>query len=44
MSEARQSDEGLAAMMAELGVKARRAGRQLAIAPTDASGAWKDFP
>jgi len=36
MSEARQSDEGLAAMMAELGVKARRAGRQLAIAPTDA--------
>ena len=36
MSEARQSDEGLAAMMAELGEKARRAGRQLAIAPTDA--------
>jgi glutamate-5-semialdehyde dehydrogenase len=36
MSEARQSDEGLAAVMAELGVKARRAGRQLAIAPTDA--------
>ena len=36
MSEVRQSDEGLAAMMAELGEKARRAGRQLAIAPTDA--------
>ena len=36
MSEARQSDEGLAAMMAELGVKARSAGRQLAIAPTAA--------
>ena len=34
MSEAHKNDEGLATMMAELGVKARRARRQLAIAPT----------
>ena len=36
MSEAQKLDEGLAAMMAELGVKARCAGRQLATAPTAA--------
>ncbi|MCH1541498.1 MAG: glutamate-5-semialdehyde dehydrogenase [Alphaproteobacteria bacterium] len=36
MSEAQKIDEGLAAMMAELGVKARCAGRQLATAPTAA--------